>query len=187
MCDPTLAASEPQQVRDQSSASSPRRLALGVLRNEFPDLHLVHAVEDLQISAGDRFDAPGRHQIGGIGIGVIEDVVDDVETRRTRINVLEFAAGPPLGARINRDTKLLKGFVEPMPIYRIEQRHRTRIIPEIYILFLDLHGFGKVVDAGYEVTNTGSDRAQLTNIASTRKDCVRLALTIAAGYSSVAR
>lgn len=43
---------------------------------------------------------------------------------------------------------LLKGFVEPTPIYRIEQRHRTRVIPEIYILFSDLHGFGKIMDAG---------------------------------------
>jgi class 3 adenylate cyclase len=43
---------------------------------------------------------------------------------------------------------VLKGFVEPMPIYRIEQRHRTRVIPEIYILFLDLHGFRKIMDAG---------------------------------------
>ncbi|WP_449383413.1 adenylate/guanylate cyclase domain-containing protein [Bradyrhizobium sp. UFLA05-112] len=42
----------------------------------------------------------------------------------------------------------LKGFVEPMPIYRIEQRHRTRIISEINILFLDLHGFSKIMDAG---------------------------------------
>jgi class 3 adenylate cyclase len=43
---------------------------------------------------------------------------------------------------------VLKGFVEPMPIYRIEQRHRTRVIPEICILFLDLRGFGKLMDAG---------------------------------------
>ncbi len=43
---------------------------------------------------------------------------------------------------------MLKGFVEPVPIYRIEQRHRTRVVPEIYILFSDLHGFGKLMDAG---------------------------------------
>lgn len=43
---------------------------------------------------------------------------------------------------------VLKGFAEPIPIYRIEQRHRTRIIPEIYILFLDLYGFGQIMDAG---------------------------------------
>jgi class 3 adenylate cyclase len=27
-------------------------------------------------------------------------------------------------------------------------RHRTRVLPEICILFLDLHGFGKIMDAG---------------------------------------
>ncbi|HYV68643.1 MAG TPA: adenylate/guanylate cyclase domain-containing protein, partial [Pseudolabrys sp.] len=31
-----------------------------------------------------------------------------------------------------------KGFAEPMPIYRIEQRHRTRAIADTYILFSDL-------------------------------------------------
>ena len=31
-----------------------------------------------------------------------------------------------------------KGFAEPMPIYRIEQRHRTRTIADTYILFSDL-------------------------------------------------
>ena len=40
-----------------------------------------------------------------------------------------------------------KGFAEPMPIYRIERRHRTRAIADIYILFSDLKGFGRMLDA----------------------------------------
>jgi len=40
-----------------------------------------------------------------------------------------------------------KGFAEPMPVYRIEQRHRTRIISDACILYLDLNGFGKFMDA----------------------------------------
>ena len=41
-----------------------------------------------------------------------------------------------------------KGFSEPMPVYRIEQRHRTRVIANTYILFSDLVGFGRTMDAG---------------------------------------
>jgi class 3 adenylate cyclase len=40
-----------------------------------------------------------------------------------------------------------KGFAEAMPVYRVQQRHRTRTIADTYILFLDLGGFGKVMDA----------------------------------------
>src|SRR5258707_2286946 len=40
-----------------------------------------------------------------------------------------------------------KGFAERMPIYRIEQRHRTRAIADTYILFSDLEGFGRMLDA----------------------------------------
>ena len=35
---------------------------------------------------------------------------------------------------------VLKGFVEPVPVYRVEQRHRTRIIDDAYILVSDLRG-----------------------------------------------
>ncbi len=41
-----------------------------------------------------------------------------------------------------------KGFAERMPIYRIEQRHRTRVIADTYIMFSDLEGFGTMLDAG---------------------------------------
>ena len=35
-----------------------------------------------------------------------------------------------------------------MPVYRIEQRHRTRTITDTFILFSDLSGFGRMMDAG---------------------------------------
>ena len=41
-----------------------------------------------------------------------------------------------------------KGFDEPIPVYRIEQRHRTRTISDAFILFSDLRGFGRMLDAG---------------------------------------
>ena len=45
------------------------------------------------------------------------------------------------------ETFAFKGFAETMPVYRIEQRHRTRIISDACILYLDLNGFGKFMDA----------------------------------------
>ena len=41
-----------------------------------------------------------------------------------------------------------KGFAEPMPVHRIERRDRTRIFADTYILFSDLRGFGRMMDAG---------------------------------------
>lgn len=41
-----------------------------------------------------------------------------------------------------------KGFAEPIPVYRIEERHRTRTISDTFILFSDLSGFGRMMDAG---------------------------------------
>ena len=39
------------------------------------------------------------------------------------------------------DSFPLKGFAEPVPVYRVEQRHRIRIIPGANILLSDLRGF----------------------------------------------
>jgi len=36
----------------------------------------------------------------------------------------------------------LKGFPEPEKIYKVEQKHRTRIIKDQYIVFTDIHGWG---------------------------------------------
>ena len=41
---------------------------------------------------------------------------------------------------------VLKGFVEPVPVYRVEQRHRTRIIDDAYILVSDLRGFTRLTE-----------------------------------------
>ena len=46
----------------------------------------------------------------------------------------------------------LKGFAEPVPVYRIEQRHRTRVLADVYILFSDLNGFGSIMDTGPTTT-----------------------------------
>jgi class 3 adenylate cyclase len=35
----------------------------------------------------------------------------------------------------------LKGFPDPIPVYHVEQRHRTHVIADAYILFSDLRGF----------------------------------------------
>lgn len=40
----------------------------------------------------------------------------------------------------------LKGFDEPIPIYRVELRHRTRIIPNTYVLISDVRGFTQFVE-----------------------------------------
>ena len=40
----------------------------------------------------------------------------------------------------------LKGFAEPVPVYRIEQMHRTRVIDHQYILFTDLRSFSRLVE-----------------------------------------
>src|SRR5215472_8439433 len=41
-----------------------------------------------------------------------------------------------------------KGFAEPMPVYRIDRRDRTRTVADTVILFSDLCGFGRMLDAG---------------------------------------
>src|SRR5690348_2463224 len=44
------------------------------------------------------------------------------------------------------DSFSLKGFVEPVVVYRVEQRHRTRVIANAYILISDLRGFGRFIE-----------------------------------------
>lgn len=45
------------------------------------------------------------------------------------------------------DTFWLKGFGEPIPVYRVEQRHRTHVIADTYILVSDLCGFTRFTEA----------------------------------------
>ena len=42
----------------------------------------------------------------------------------------------------------LKGFAEPVPVYRIDQMHRTRVIVDQYIVVTDLTGFTRLIDSG---------------------------------------
>ena len=44
------------------------------------------------------------------------------------------------------DTFTFKGFPAPVPVYRIEQMHRTRVIAEQYIVVTDLHGFATITE-----------------------------------------
>jgi class 3 adenylate cyclase len=44
------------------------------------------------------------------------------------------------------DSFPLKGFTQPVTVYRVEQRHRTRIIANAYILYADLCGFRRLVE-----------------------------------------
>lgn len=46
------------------------------------------------------------------------------------------------------DSFTLKGFTEPVPVYRVHQRHRTRVFAETYMLFSDLRGFGPFAEGG---------------------------------------
>jgi class 3 adenylate cyclase len=44
------------------------------------------------------------------------------------------------------DRFLLKGYGEPTPVYRVEQRHRTHVITDAYILISDLRGFTRFTE-----------------------------------------
>ena len=54
----------------------------------------------------------------------------------------------PCSSRASRSRDLLN----QCRIYRIERRHRTRVIADTYILFSDLEGFGRMLDAGPATT-----------------------------------
>jgi class 3 adenylate cyclase len=40
-----------------------------------------------------------------------------------------------------------KGFDEPIPVYRIEQRHRTRVIADTTLMYADLVGFRRILNS----------------------------------------
>ena len=44
------------------------------------------------------------------------------------------------------DAFALKGFPQPVPVYRVEQTHRTRIIADQYIVFTDLRSFSRLME-----------------------------------------
>ena len=43
------------------------------------------------------------------------------------------------------DTFPLKGFADPVSVYRVEQTHRTRVIADAYILIADVRGFSRLI------------------------------------------
>ena len=45
------------------------------------------------------------------------------------------------------DAFTLKGFPGPVPVYRVEQTHRTRVFQDQYIVFIDLQRFSAVYEA----------------------------------------
>jgi len=52
----------------------------------------------------------------------------------------------------------LKGFSEPVPIYRVEQTHRTRVIADQYIVFTDLRGFSRLTEGPLTTVERVLDR-----------------------------
>src|SRR5215831_4697802 len=44
------------------------------------------------------------------------------------------------------DTFSLKGFSDPVAVYRVEQTHRTRVIADQYIVVTDLRGFSRFTE-----------------------------------------
>jgi len=44
------------------------------------------------------------------------------------------------------DAFTFKGFPEAVPVYRLEQTHRVRVIADQYIVVTDLHGFSTVLE-----------------------------------------
>jgi class 3 adenylate cyclase len=45
------------------------------------------------------------------------------------------------------DSFTLQGFAEPVPVYRIEQRHRTNIVANAYVLVSDIRGFARLSES----------------------------------------
>src|SRR5919198_5760952 len=58
----------------------------------------------------------------------------------------QFAVNPAEVRTALVDAFPFKGFPTPVPVYRIEQMHRTRVIAEQYIVVTDLHGFATVTE-----------------------------------------
>ena len=53
------------------------------------------------------------------------------------------------------DHFVLKGFAEPVAVYRVALRHRTHVIPDIYLLLSDLRGFRRFIESEQVVAIEG--------------------------------
>ena len=68
------------------------------------------------------------------------------------------------------DSFLLQGFPQPITVYRIEQRHRTRVITDAYILFSDLRGFSRLIEAEpVAAVETGTSYPRHANVWSSAR------------------
>ena len=76
----------------------------------------------------------------------VEEVTPPDEIHLTAAARLALTSAEIQTALVNNFA--LKGYAEPTAVYRIEQRHRTRTVADTYILFSDLCGFGRMMDAG---------------------------------------
>ena len=85
-------------------------------------------------------------------------LVGDAVVLTTRIEAItpsdEIYLSPAARLAVNKaeirtalvDTVPLKGFTDPVSVYRVEQTHRTRVVEDQYILFTDLRGFTPLVE-----------------------------------------
>src|SRR5215468_10120494 len=71
--------------------------------------HRVHVIDDLEESAGRRLDAPSRHQVRGVERRVVDDMIDNMETRRLHVDLRQLAAGTYLGLVVGGDAEFSKG------------------------------------------------------------------------------
>jgi class 3 adenylate cyclase len=90
------------------------------------------------------------HQEGGL--------IGDAVVLATRIEAItppdEIYVSAPAWLAMNQaglsgslvDAFVLKGFPDPISVYRIEQRHRMRVIRDQYIVFTDLRDFNVVTE-----------------------------------------
>ena len=63
----------------------------------------------------------------------------------------------------------VQGFAEPIPVYRVETRHRTHVIKDAYILFADLRGFAQFI----EIASVGAIEHVLNALETLTSDVAR--------------
>ena len=121
-------------------------------------INMQEALRLVQPSKGD--DRLSMRVVIGLGdVTMLDgDLAGDVFALITRIEAitpadeicLTSAARSTLAAAEVQtalvDSFVLKGFAEPAPVYRVEQRHRTLVIANAYILHSDLRGFVRLTE-----------------------------------------
>src|SRR5256886_4877804 len=64
-----------------------------------------------------------------------------------------------------------KGFPEAVPVYRIEQTHRTRVIADQYIVVTELHGFSTILETASMVVIEKSLEGLLEVVGRVCREC----------------